>query len=52
MTTTDIGTQAASVLSVTDAALEKVRSIRGGEPEPETLGLRIEVVGSQGVDYQ
>lgn len=48
----DTTTEAESILGVTDAALEKVFSIRSGEPEPETLGLRVEVIGSQGVDYQ
>jgi Fe/S biogenesis protein NfuA len=52
MTTTDTTTEAESVLSVTDAALEKVLAIRAGETDPETLGLRVEVVGARGVDYQ
>lgn len=40
------------VIEVTPRALEKVLEIRGGEPDPETLGLRIEVTGAVGVDYQ
>ncbi|MPY92834.1 MAG: hypothetical protein GEV08_07115 [Acidimicrobiia bacterium] len=52
-TTTEAdSTQSGEVLGVTDAALEKVLAIRAGEEGPETLGLRVEVVGSQGVDYQ
>ena len=53
MTTTEQQTiEAGGVLGVTDEALEKVLSIRAGEVDPETLGLRVEVVGSRGVDYQ
>jgi len=44
-TTTDL------ILSVTDAALEKVLEIRAGEEEPGSLGLRVEITGSYGTDY-
>jgi Fe/S biogenesis protein NfuA len=52
MTTTEQTIEAGGVLGVTDQALEKVLSIRAGEVDPDTLGLRIEVIGSRGVDYQ
>lgn len=39
------------VITVTDAAREKVLEIRSAEENPETLGLRIEVVGTSGVEY-
>lgn len=52
MTTTEPTIEAGGVLGVTDEALEKVLSIRAGEVDAETLGLRVEVVGSRGVDYQ
>jgi len=39
------------VISITDGALEKVMELRGGEPDPDTLGLRIEVVGVNGLEY-
>jgi len=40
------------VIEVTPRAVDKVLEIRGSEPDPEPLGLRIEVTGSVGVDYQ
>jgi Fe/S biogenesis protein NfuA len=39
------------VLTVTPAAITKVLEIRSAEPDPEAMGLRIEVTGHQGVDY-
>lgn len=39
------------VITITDGALEKVLELRGGEPDPGTLGLRIEVVGVNGMEY-
>jgi Fe/S biogenesis protein NfuA len=47
--TTELATDA--VVTVTDAAREKVLEIRSAEEDPDTLGLRIEVVGSSGVEY-
>jgi Fe/S biogenesis protein NfuA len=38
-------------LRITDAGLEQVLSILNAEPDPETLGLRIEVTGTRGVEY-
>jgi Fe/S biogenesis protein NfuA len=39
------------VLIVTAPAREKILELRAQEDEPETLGLRIEVTGVQGVEY-
>ena len=39
------------VLTVTDPALEKILELRSQEDEPDSLGLRIEVTGVQGVEY-
>ena len=39
------------VLIVTAPAQEKILELRAQEAEPETLGLRIEVTGVQGVEY-
>ncbi len=39
------------IITVTDSAREKVLEIRSAEEDPETLGLRIEVVGASGVEY-
>lgn len=52
MTTTETDPQAEVIIEVTPQALRKVLDIRDGEPDPETLGLRIEVTGAVGVDYQ
>jgi Fe/S biogenesis protein NfuA len=52
MTTTETESQAEVIIEVTPQALRKVLDIRDAEPDPETLGLRIEVTGAVGVDYQ
>ena len=39
------------VLTVTDPAREKILELRAQEDEPDSLGLRIEVTGVQGVEY-
>ena len=39
------------LVSVTEAALEKVHELRAGEEDANQLALRIEIVGTQGVDY-
>lgn len=39
------------VLTVTDPARDKILELRAHEDEPDTLGLRIEVTGVQGVEY-
>ena len=40
-----------AIIEVTPSAMETVLGIRAEEPEPATLGLRIEITGSQGVDF-
>ena len=40
-----------AIIEVTPAAMETVLGIRAEEPEPEALGLRIEITGNQGVDF-
>lgn len=39
------------IVQVSDAAHAKILEILSEEEEPETLGLRIEVTGNQGVEY-
>lgn len=39
------------VLTVTDPARDKILELRAQEDEPDSLGLRIEVTGVQGVEY-
>lgn len=39
------------VLIVTDPAREKILELRAQEEEPDSLGLRVEVTGVQGVEY-
>ena len=39
------------VLTITDAALEKIMEIRRDEEDPDGLGLRIEITGVRGIDY-
>src|SRR5690606_41873527 len=39
------------VLTVTEAAREKILELRAQEDDPESLGLRIEVTGVRGVEY-
>lgn len=39
------------VLTVTDAALEKVLEIRNGEDDAENTGLRVMIVGTRGVEF-
>ncbi|HEX7095479.1 MAG TPA: NifU family protein [Acidimicrobiales bacterium] len=46
----DAGTDT-EIVHVTDRALAKILDIRSGEDNPESLGLRIEVTGVQGVEY-
>jgi Fe/S biogenesis protein NfuA len=45
------GPAAEVILDVAAAALAKVLEIRAGEDDPETLGLRVEIVGVQGPEY-
>lgn len=39
------------VMTVTDDAMTSVLSILSQEPDPETLGLRVEVTGTKGTEY-
>ncbi|MEJ5255968.1 MAG: NifU family protein [Acidimicrobiales bacterium] len=39
------------VLTVTEAAIEKILAIREGEDDPASLALRVEVVGQDGREY-
>lgn len=39
------------ILTVTDAALEKVLEIRGGEDDAEAMGLQVRIVGTRGVEF-
>src|SRR6476620_4040676 len=39
------------VLTVTDAAREKISELLAAEDEPDTLGLRVGVTGTRGTDY-
>lgn len=40
-----------TILEITDEALVTVLDARSGEDDPETSALRVEITGSQGVDY-
>lgn len=50
-TDTETGTEADSVLTVTHGALDKVIELRDAEDDPTSLGLRVEIVGANGVDF-
>ena len=50
-TETDIQPEATTVIEVTAAAMETVLRIRGEEPDPSALGLRVEVTGAKGPEY-
>ena len=39
------------ILAISEAALAKILEIRVAEDAPDTLGLRVEITGSHGVDY-
>jgi Fe/S biogenesis protein NfuA len=39
------------VLAVTEEAATKVLEVRGGEESPESLALRVEIIGVSGVDF-
>jgi Fe/S biogenesis protein NfuA len=41
----------ATVLEVTPTAIERVLGLRASETDPDTLGLRVEVTGVNGVEY-
>ncbi len=50
--TTDPVTDGGPVMTISDAALVKVLEIRNDEDDAEELGLRIEITGSAGPDYE
>ena len=39
------------ILTITDAALEKVLEIRAGEDDAESMGLQVRIVGTRGVEF-
>ncbi len=45
------GSAGGTVLEITPAAMETVLGIRAEEPDPELLGLRVEVTGVRGPEY-
>lgn len=49
--TLDAETAGTGALEVTEEALEKVLEVRGGEDDPETLGLRVRITGVNGVEF-
>ena len=51
MTTTSTPTATTTTLDVSEAALAKVLQIREGEDDSETLGLRVEITGTNGADF-
>ena len=42
---------AAPLVTVTDAAREKILEVRAGEPDPDALALWLEVSGTEGATY-
>lgn len=52
MTATELGTEADLVLAATPQAITKVLEIRASEEDPDLVGLRVEITGFSGVDYQ
>ncbi len=44
-------TDTETLIDITPAAMETVLGIRADEDDPESLGLRIEITGTKGVDY-
>ncbi len=50
--TTDPAAEDGPVMTISDAALVKVLEIRSDEDDAEQLGLRIEITGAAGPDYE
>ena len=44
-------TELTALLTITDAAKERILEVRAGEPEPETLALWLEVSGVAGAAF-
>lgn len=51
MSTIKTETNTLEILKLTDEGLEKVLEIRAGEDTPESMALRVEITGQQGVDF-
>lgn len=51
ITAADVPRAAASVLTVTPAAIDRILGLREAEDDASTLALRIEVTGTAGVEY-
>jgi Fe/S biogenesis protein NfuA len=51
-TPTELETAEELVITVTERALEKVLEIRAAEDDADLVGLRIEITGAAGVDFQ
>lgn len=45
------GSEPAHVLTVSDGALERIVEIRDGEPEPQSMCLRVAIIGANGPDF-
>ena len=45
------GSEPEVVMTVSDAAMESVLGIRGQEPDPEALALRVEITGTNGTEF-
>lgn len=50
-TMTETEEAATTALEVTEAAIEKVLEVRDAEDDPETLGLRVKIVGISGPEF-
>lgn len=50
-TVTDDEESGTIALGVTEAAIEKVLEVRNAEDDPETLGLRVKIVGVSGPEF-
>lgn len=48
---TDTTTSTDVIMAVSDDAMTTVLGIRAEEPDPDALGLRVEVTGSKGAEY-
>lgn len=48
---TDTPTSTDVIMAVSDDAMTTVLGIRAEEPDPDALGLRVEVTGSKGAEY-
>ena len=50
-TTTSTDTEQEIILAVTESALEQVLALRAAEEDGDTLGLRVEITGTAGVEF-